>query len=90
MTYVPPCVGAPAYLFYPDAEERPDGKEVSYDADFPAPEFCTPEFCDRTLACLTDGWLEDFGTVGGFTLAERMKARMSKQTPEELWGSRYA
>ena len=85
----PPCAGAPAYLFYPDAEEREDGKEVTYDADFPAPNFCNPVDCQRTLPCLEDGWEEDFGAWGGFSLAERMQARMSKQTPEDLWRTKF-
>lgn len=81
MTYKPPCKGSPAYLFYPENLED--------DLNHPAPDFCNPVDCQRTLSCLEDGWEEDFGAWGGFSLAERMKARMSKQTPEDLWHTKF-
>ena len=81
MTYKPPCVGAPAYLFYPD--------DLEDELDFPAPEMCNPASCARTLDCLKDGWDEDFGAWGGFSLAERMTARMNKMTEEELWSTKF-
>lgn len=72
-----PCLGAPAYLFFPEDE----------DPTVPAPDLCLT--CPSSLPCLQSGWTETWGAWGGFNPAERMQARINKQEPEDLWITKF-
>ncbi len=88
-----PCKGAPLYLLFPTVtstvkDDNGDDVEIEVDdIDAPAPDFCLS--CPISLPCLEKGWTEKFGCWGGFNYAERQTARFNKQSPEELWLTKF-
>ena len=71
-----PCLGATPLFFAEDT------------ADEETPPVCLT--CPHALPCLEQGWSESFGVWGSFTTEERVTARIRKQTPEELWSTRFS